>query len=169
MGMEVENIDPHELRFSPTNARQHGERSIRAKMKSLQQFGQQKPIVVTKELEVIAGHGTLAAAMRLKMPKVWIVRSHLTYDEAQAYGIADNRTADLAKWDEEILKATLAQLAADDAKLLEASGFSAREAEVLLASARNEPMGSLGEAYTESVADDVEWRCCAECGHRWPK
>jgi len=167
--MKVEHIDPHELRFSPTNAREHGERSIRAKMKSLEQFGQQKPIVVTRELEVIAGHGTLAAAMRLKMPKVWIVRSHLTYDEAQAYGIADNRTADLAKWDEDILKATLARIAQDDAELLEASGFSKKETEALIAAAMSEPIARLGPAYDATIADEVEWRCCAECGHRWPK
>ena len=167
--MTPETIDPHELRFSETNARAHGERSIRAVMKSLELFGQQKPIVVTRELEVIAGHGTLAAAMRLKLPKVWIVRSHLTADDAAAYGIADNRTADLAKWDDEILRATLARIAEDAADLLAGSGFSKQEREALLAAAAQTPLATPGEAYDESVADEVEWRCCKECGHRWPK
>ena len=167
--MTPETIDPHELRFCETNARAHGERSIRAVMKSLELFGQQKPIVVTQELEVIAGHGTLAAAMRLKMPKVWIVRSHLTVDDATAYGIADNRTADLAKWDEEVLRTTLARIAAEDPDLLAGSGFSKKETEALLAAAAQAPLATLGEAYDEAVADDVEWRCCKECGHRWPK
>ena len=107
--MKPEWIDPHELRFSETNARNHGERSVRAVMKSLQEFGQQKPIVVSPENEVIAGHGTLAAAMRLKLPRVWIVRS------------------------------------------------------------AGAPMAKLGPEFTEACADDVEWRHCKECGHRWPK
>lgn len=167
--MKPEQIDPHELRFSDTNARAHGERNLRAIMSSLQTFGQQKPIVVSKDLEVIAGHGTLAAAMRLKMPKVWIVRSALSYDDAQAYGIADNRTADLAKWDEAVLRESLAEIAEADKALLAASGFSKKETEAMLAAASGQPLAVLGEQYDEQCADDVEWRHCKECGHRWPK
>jgi len=167
--MKPEWIDPHELRFSETNARNHGERSVRAVMKSLEEFGQQKPIVVSAENEVIAGHGTLAAAMRLKLPKVWIVRSALDQDAAQAYAIADNRTADLAKWDEAVLRTSLAEISAAGDNLLAASGFSKKEAEAFLAAAAGAPIAKLGDEYTEACADDVEWRHCKECGHRWPK
>jgi ParB-like chromosome segregation protein Spo0J len=167
--MKPESIDPHELRFNESNARAHGERNLRAIMKSLQEFGQQKPIIVSRELEVIAGHGTLAAAMRLKLAKVWIVKSSLTYDEAQAYGIADNRTADLAKWDEVALRTSLAEIAESEHNLLAASGFSKKEVEAMLATVAGAPLAVLGDQFTESCADNVEWRHCAECGHRWPK
>ena len=60
-----------------------------------------------------------------------IVRSHLTGAEATAYAIADNRTAELAEWDEESLAQQLAALQIEDEELLAATGFDENELEAM--------------------------------------
>lgn len=104
--MNVERCAVEELSYDPANARKHDDRNIEAVKSSLRRFGQQKPIVVRKDGVVIAGNGTLAAAKGLGWTHVDIVRTELEGAEATAYGIADNRTAELAEWETE----TLAQL-----------------------------------------------------------
>lgn len=139
-------------------------------MKSVQQFGQQKPIIVTQELEVIAGHGFLIAAMRLELPKVLIVRSNLTFDEAQAYAIADNRTSDLANWNEDELKQALSELAKANSGLLPSTGFTKKETTEMLASLNDiEIPHNFGDSFDETCAADVEWYICTNCSHTWPK
>lgn len=77
---------------------------------SLRKFGQQKPIVVDAKGIVLAGNGTLAAAQELGWTEIEIVRTQLEGVEATMFAIADNRTAELAEWDdklEEVMKSLL--------------------------------------------------------------
>lgn len=98
------------LQPDPRNARLHDERNLKAVMASLQRFGQQKPIVVHANGVVIAGNATMEAARRLGWTHVWAVHSDLDGAEATAYGVADNRTAELATWDGEMLQALAAEV-----------------------------------------------------------
>jgi len=75
-------------------------------------FGQQKPIVIRPDGTVIAGNGFLAAAHALGWLDVWVVETNLEGEEAMAFALADNRTAELAEWDLEILAASFARLQA---------------------------------------------------------
>ncbi|MEK6676629.1 MAG: DNA methyltransferase, partial [Planctomycetota bacterium] len=77
---------------------------------------------------VIAGNGTLEAAMRLGWGKIAVIRSKLTGADARAYAIADNRTAELAAWDNDLLALTLTELKGFDFDLDEL-GFGADELE----------------------------------------
>jgi DNA modification methylase len=100
-----------QLKEDPTNVRKHDERNIAAIMASLQEFGQQKPIVALKDGTVIAGNGTLRAAIRLGWEKVAV--SYFDSKDAlraKAYAVADNRTAELADWDAPALHQTLKEL-----------------------------------------------------------
>jgi ParB-like chromosome segregation protein Spo0J len=94
---------------------------------SLRRFGQQKPIVVDCSGVVRAGNGTLEAAKQLGWETIECVETPLKGSEATAYAIADNRTAELAEWDDAILAATLNGLVVDDAELLQAVGFDEAE------------------------------------------
>jgi hypothetical protein len=87
------------------NARLHPERNAKAIQDSLTQFGQVKPIVVRAETRIVmAGNGTLAAAKALGWDEIAAVFIEGMSDaEAAAYGLADNRTAELAKWDFEVV------------------------------------------------------------------
>lgn len=111
-----------ELSPDPANARKHGDKNLQAIKSSLRRFGQQKPLVVDGNGVVRAGNGTLAAALDLGWEEVDVVISSLTEAELIAYGIADNRSAELAGWDDDVLAALL-QCTADSEKGLEGTGF----------------------------------------------
>ena len=87
----------------PRNARRHNARNLEAIKVSLGRFGQQKPIVVDGKGVVRAGNGTLEAAKSLGWTEVDVVKSDLSDSELTAFGIADNKTAELAEWDDEVL------------------------------------------------------------------
>lgn len=130
--MKIEKVKCDSLKFDPANARQHSDRNIETIQKSLTQFGQRKPIVVWKDT-VIAGNGTLQAALALGWTDIEITRvpDDWTKDQVTAYAVADNRTSDLASWDEEVLLDILADLDGHD--LLAASGFTDQEIDDLRA------------------------------------
>jgi DNA modification methylase len=111
--LNTEIVSISTLVFDPANARKHDEKNLEAIKGSLARFKQQKPIVVSKDNVVIAGNGTLAAAKALGWTEIEIKRSHLTGAEATAYALADNRSAELAAWDEDILGKTLQALRED--------------------------------------------------------
>lgn len=131
--MKTELVKIETLVFDPANARKHGEKNLAAIKSSLQRFGQQKPIVVDANGVVRAGNGTLAAAKALGWKEIAIVRSPLSGSEATAYAIADNRSSELAEWDDDILSQTLAALQIEDEDLALATGFDAKEIDALLA------------------------------------
>jgi len=106
--MTVESVAIASLSADPANARKHGQRNLDAIAASLRRFGQQKPIVVDSQGVVRAGNGQLAAARALGWTHIRVVRSDLPATELTAFAIADNRTAELAEWDAEILAGLLA-------------------------------------------------------------
>jgi len=136
--MAVEDIPVDDLQFDPANVRKHPEVNLAAIKASLSRFGQQKPIVVGTGNVVVAGNGTLAAAKALGWRTVKAVRTTLAGAEATAFAIADNRTAELAEWDEASLHAQLAAIAIDDEELLAATGFDEKELAKLAAAAAAE-------------------------------
>lgn len=112
--MQIERIAISKLINDPNNARKHDAKNIMAIKGSLAKFGQQKPIVVNARDIVIAGNGTLQAASEMGWTEIDIVRSELDGFDATAYAIADNRTAELAAWDDDVLNATLEALKSVD-------------------------------------------------------
>lgn len=97
-----------QLVHDPNNARVHGERNMVSIKDSLAHFGQQKAIVVRGPLPdgkymVMAGNGTLQAARELGWTRLAGSRTDLGEVQAISYGLADNRTAELAKWNFEVV------------------------------------------------------------------
>ena len=88
-----------DLTLNPTNPRTHGEESIEAIKASLKRFGQRKPIVVQREGMVVrAGNGTLTAAQELGWEMIAALVIDEVDSEARAFGLVDNRTAELSEW-----------------------------------------------------------------------
>lgn len=110
--LRIELVDVDALIPDPQNARKHGKRNLDAIKASLERFGQRRPLVVTAAGVVIAGNGTLEAAKALGWSQVAIARTpgSWTDDEAKAYALADNRTAELAEWDTALLAEQLGEL-----------------------------------------------------------
>ncbi len=125
--MKIERINVTELSLDPSNVRKHDRKNLDAIKASLRKFGQQKPIVVDAKGIVLAGNGTLTAAKELGWTEIEITRTTLQGVEATAFAIADNRTAELAEWDDDGLAKVLELLKVEDADLFAATGYDAEE------------------------------------------
>lgn len=99
---------------------------------SIKEFGFQQPIVIDTENVIIAGHTRYLAAQKIDLKKVPVqVASDLTKAQIKAYRLADNRVAQEATWDDELLAIELADL--DDQGFdLDLTGFDASEIEALM-------------------------------------
>lgn len=126
MAVPIDSLVP-----DPENARLHPEQNLGAIQESLRLYGQVKPVVVRKATNVIvAGNGTVRAAKALGWTEVAAVFVDMTDVEAAGYGLADNRTAELARWDFEVVaRLDKLLLAAGHAVV----GWSDKELEVLRA------------------------------------
>ena len=102
--MNVETVAIDSLKLDPKNARKHSKKNLDAIANSLKQFGQRKPIVVHNGV-VIAGNGTLEAARSLGWSQIAIVRTPEDWDAdtAKAFALADNRSAELAEWNDQVV------------------------------------------------------------------
>jgi site-specific DNA-methyltransferase (adenine-specific) len=110
--MNIETLRILELTPDPNNARQHDDKNLKAIMGSLKQFGQRKPIVITEAGTIVAGNGTVEAAKRLGWTDIEVVKvpNDWTPDKVKAFAIADNRTAELANWNQQVLEKQLQEL-----------------------------------------------------------
>lgn len=129
--MKIETVAIDSLREDPGNARRHPDKNMRAIKGSLKRFGQRVPLVV-RDGTVVAGNGRLRAMLDLGWETVEVVSADdLTEKEARAFGIADNRSSDLAEFDEQALAALLREL---DGDVVEDIGWGEKELVSFLAS-----------------------------------
>jgi len=116
------------------NARTHSKEQILQLRASLREFGFVNPVIVDKDLNIIAGHGRVAAAKEEGIAEVpCVFAEHLTEAQKRAYILADNRLALNAGWDNEMLSVELADLQGADFDL-SLLGFDDKEIENLFAS-----------------------------------
>ena len=110
--MKLETIKITNLIPDPNNARTHDDTNLKAIEGSLKEFGQRKPIVITKDNIIAAGNGTVEAAKRLGWTDIQVVRVPADWDadRIKAFALADNRTAELAAWNPEVMASQLIDL-----------------------------------------------------------
>ena len=100
-----------ELVLYEGNPRRHGEKQMQALRRSLREFGFLRPLLIDRENRLVAGQAVLQAAMAEGMDVVpCILAEGLTAEQRRAYILADNRLAELAEWDRQALRVTLAAL-----------------------------------------------------------
>jgi len=146
--LAIEMIDLSTLRPYAKNARRHSRAQIKQIAKSIGAFGFTNPILVSDDLEILAGHGRAAAAQLIGMKQAPIVRlSNLSPAERKAYALADNKLALNAGWDREVLAIELQGLI-DLGFDVEATGFALGEIEVVLDEA--------AESAPNNTSDDAE-------------
>lgn len=115
----VRIVPTDDVKPAADNPRKMPTAAVEVVGKSLKQFGWQQPIVVDKDMTVIAGHTRLAAAKKLGLEQVpVVVATGLTEGQIKAYRIADNRTHDYTSWDFAELAVQLEDLAPDFADVL---------------------------------------------------
>jgi len=104
--IELDKIIPY-----VNNQKKHPTEQVEKIMGSIKEFGVINPLIVDKDNVLIAGHGRYEALKRLEYKEVPIIRAeHLTPTQVKAYRIADNKLAELAIWDNELLSIDLSEL-----------------------------------------------------------
>lgn len=130
------------------NPRSHNPPQIAAIARSIKTFGFNVPLLVDAEGRLIAGHGRLAAAIKLQLSEVpTLTLGHLSELQRQAYMIADNRLTDLSRWDDQLLGAVLRDLSVAELDFeLDTVGFNAGEIDFRIE--------GLGDAVSSDLIDE---------------
>lgn len=160
---KVESRPVAELKTAARNARTHSDRQIEQIAASIRQFGFTAPVLVDDDDVIVAGHGRVEGARRLGLTQIPVIRlSHLTRDELRAYALADNKVAQNAGWDSELLRIELQELAALDLDFdLEITGFGTTEIDILL------DQSVVEEEATGAGEIDISPRPLVQLGDLW--
>jgi ParB-like chromosome segregation protein Spo0J len=142
--MKIQYTPVNELRPYPNNARTHSKKQIRQIANSVKKFGFCNPVLIDDENRIIAGHGRVEAAKLLDIDAVPTCRlSHLSEADKRGYILADNKLADKAGWDKELLAIELQGLIDLDFEV-ELTGFEIPEIDLILEEAGDAKGSSSG-------------------------
>jgi len=159
--VKVEQRPIDEIRPYEGNPRRN-EAAVDVVAESIRQFGFRQPIVVDEDGVIVVGHTRWKAAKKLGRKSVPVhVAKDLTAEKLRAYRLADNKTAERAEWDVELLPIELGELRDQgvDLKLL---GFTDKE----IAEHLREFDTDLDDG--PKAGDDAETVRCPKCGHEFP-
>lgn len=133
---QIRKLFIRDLKPYANNPRTHSKKQIRQIADSIREFGWTNPVLTDAEDGVIAGHGRVEAARLLGMTEVPVLRlDHMSEAQKRAYIIADNKLAENAGWDTELLAIELQGLLDLSVDFdIELTGFETGEIDVLLAS-----------------------------------
>jgi len=153
----IAEISPYEANPRRNDA------AVDAVAESIRQFGFRQPIVVDEAGVIVVGHTRYKAALKLRLTTVPVhVATDLTPEQLRAYRLADNKTAERAEWDVELLPIELGELR-DRGVDLKLIGFSEKE----LAEYLGEFDTDLGDA--PEPADPEDTVRCPKCGHEFAR
>ena len=131
--LKIEQLKPEKLTTYIGNARTHTPEQVGQIAGSIVEFGFVNPILIGEDDVIIAGHGRLLAAQKLGLETVPVIRlDHLSKAQRQALVLADNKIAENAGWDENLLRLELQALEEVDFDL-GMIGFSETELDELFA------------------------------------
>ena len=153
---QLEYLPPSQLVAYGQNARRHSKKQIRQIAESIQAFGFNAPVLINAHNVLLAGHGRVEAARLLGLETIPCLRlEHMSEDQQRGFLLADNRIAEGATWDEEMLAIELGELLQipDLSFDIGAIGFSVAEVDALIEGVAPEEPGD--------PADDIVPECAA--------
>jgi len=155
--VEFKWIETSKLKPCEYNPRSHTEEQISKLVNSFSNFGFTNPILVTKDLQIIAGHARFSAALKANIDKVPIIILSLDKKQSDAYMIADNQLAiSGADWDFPKLADLLSELDTGDFDI-DVIGFDDKELEKIATWTLNE----------EKMSEKKTKNKCPKCGYEW--
>ena len=183
--MIIESLKPLEtdinsIKIDPKNARKHPVNNLAAIKKSLETYGQRKPIVVNQNTNTIeAGNGLYIAAKEMGWKTIACVFVDDTKEMSTAYGLMDNQSALISEWDMPTLKDLLQEL--DTGELdMAITGFTSEELENMMTEVHQDfnfttPSqqeidkrdSEMGKSFQKKVSDEQNTHIklsCPECG-----
>jgi len=120
----IQEVSIDKLKPYANNAKQHGPEQVKKIANSIEEFGFLSPILIDKELNIIAGHGRVLAAKELGMKEVPAVFIEgLSDQQRRAYILADNKLTELGGWDAELVSLELEDLKSSGFNI-DITGFS---------------------------------------------
>ncbi len=165
MSDTLEHHAPSALKPWANNARTHSKKQLRQIADSIELFGFTNPVLIDKDNVILAGHGRVEAAKQLNMDTVPCLRQDQMSDEQKrAYVLADNKLAENAGWDEELLAIELGALHELDLDFsLDITGFSIAEVDNLIEGTSVEEANDPADDQLPDA--DVQSRC--KSGDLW--
>ncbi len=120
------------LKLDPKNPRLHSQKQIRQIARSIELFGFSVPILINREMQVVAGHGRIQACKQLGLTEVpTILLEHLSEAQTRAFMIADNRLTENSVWNDRLLGEQFKVLSTLDLDFsIEATGFEMSEIDI---------------------------------------
>ena len=148
--MNIKNIDIKKLKPYEKNPRKN-EKAVEAVANSIKEFGFKVPIVIDKENVIVCGHTRFKAAQQLGIETVpCVVADDLTDEQIKAFRLADNKTAELADWDLDLLETEIENIDDIDMSLF---GFDVEE--------------SLAGITEDGFCGDISAPATAKAGDLW--
>jgi ParB-like chromosome segregation protein Spo0J len=163
---EVELVAADELIPYSNNPKEHPDEQVKKIASSIKNYGWDQPIVVDGEGEIIKGHGRLQAAEMLGLDEVPVIRrDDLSYAEARASRLADNKTAE-SPWDDELLAVEVEVLDDTDSIDMDTLGFADDELDEALDELDTPDFDPVDEEEQPDL-DETNKAECPECGHEF--
>jgi ParB-like chromosome segregation protein Spo0J len=154
---KVEDLIPY-----VNNSRKHSDEQVAQISASIKEFGWTNPILIDGTNSIIAGHGRLMAARKLKMDEVPTIElDHLTDTQRKALVIADNKLALNADWDTTLLTIELDELL-KDGFALDILGFNEQEIKTIMSDVNFDAGSEEDQGKLDQL--DPKWICCPHCG-----
>ena len=166
---KIEMVKTADLIPYARNSRTHSDEQVAQIAASIREFGFTNPVLIDGQDTIIAGHGRIMAAQKLKLSHVPCIRlSHLTEAQKRAYVIADNKLALIAGWNDEMLRLEIDELKSldfdvgllgfSDDELKKYIGFDVEPLDEMpsLASGDRTTFRSMSFTFDESQKEDVE-------------
>src|SRR5438034_6531572 len=163
--MKIEYALVRDLQPYSSNARTHSRKQIRQIANSIEKFGFCNPVLIDDSKQIIAGHGRVEAAKLLGIDAVPTCGlSHLSEADKRAYILADNKLAERAGWDKELLAIELQGLIELDVDI-EVTGFEMAEIDLILEEAREASASASGPE--DEVPECSPGRAVTQTGDLW--
>jgi len=157
--LAIRYIDVSFLKEYKRNVKIHSEKQIAKLLQSMSTYGVVTPILVDKNYELIAGHGRLEALKQLGYQKIPIIMlEHLTEAQIKAYRLADNRIADEAEYNIDLLKIELQELVTCDDFVITDTGFDIAEIDNIIIDDYSEKKENTDEADEIDNLKNIEKR-----------
>ena len=129
--MKIEEIDISLIKPYKTNPREISQEAVNKVKNSIKEFGNNQPIVIDQNNEIVVGHTRWKALKQLNKTKAYVIKKEFERNKAVAYRIMDNRSGAESKWDKQLLMSEL-QILKDNKFNLDLTGFDALELKDIL-------------------------------------
>ena len=162
--MEIVYKKISELKRYEKNNKKHPEKQLEKIAASIKEYGFKNPVLIDKNNVIIAGHCRTLAAERIGMQEVPCIDcSDLNTKQVKALRLMDNKSAELAEWDFDNIKAELEELKLEEFDI-DLTGFEIEDIEDLLKEKENINLDDFFEENTKPKEKEKKVLICPHCG-----